>query len=53
MTRWDNYGMPKTNTTILRNVEYPLHVRLTLGTDIAEIEFFEEGRYSVNIKINK
>ena len=53
MTRWDNYGMPKTNTTVLRNVEYPLHVRVTLGTDIIEIEFFEEGRYSVNIKVNK
>ena len=58
MTRTDDYNMPKTNKTVLRGVEFPLRIRVSLGTsasdsDILDIEFLEEGRYSVDIYINK
>ena len=53
MTRADDYNMPKTNKTVLRGVEFPLRIRVTLETDIIEVEFLEEGRYNVDIHINK
>lgn len=58
MTRTDDYNMPKTNKTVLRGVEFPLRIRVSLGTsasdpDILEIEFLEDGRYNVDIYINK
>lgn len=60
MTRTDDYNMPKTNKTVIRGVEFPLRIRINLGTsatpadaDIIEIEFLEEGRYNVEITINK
>lgn len=53
MTRADDYNMPKTNKTVLRGVEFPFRIRVTLETDIIEVEFLEEGRYNVDIHINK
>ena len=60
MTRTDDYNMPKTNKTVIRSVEFPLRIRIYLGTsatpadaDMIEVEFLEEGRYSVEIRINK
>jgi hypothetical protein len=53
MTRTDDNNMPKTSKTVLRAVEFPLHIRIILETDIVELEFLEEGRYSVEIRINK
>ena len=60
MTRTDDYNMPKTNKTVLRGVEFPLRIKIYLGTsatpadaDMIEIEFLEEGRYNVEITVNK
>jgi hypothetical protein len=58
MTRTDDYNMPKTNKTVLRGIEFPLRIRVSLGTsasdsDILDIEFLEDGRYNVDIYINK
>ena len=60
ITRTDDYNMPKTNKTVLRGVEFPLRLKINLGTsaspadaDVIEIEFLEEGRYNVEITVNK
>ena len=60
MTRTDDYNMPKTNKTVIRGVEFPLRIKINLGTtaspadaDVIEIEFLEEGRYNVEIHVNK
>lgn len=60
MTRADDNNMPKTTKTVLRGVQFPFRIRVTIaigvGTtegDIIEVEFLEEGRYNVDIHINK
>jgi hypothetical protein len=45
--------MPKTNSTTLRDVKFPFRARVTIGTELLDIEFFEEGKYLVDIRINQ
>ena len=49
----DQTNMPKTNSTTLRGVRYPFRARISIGVQLIDIEFFEEGRYNVEIRINQ
>ena len=49
----DQSNMPKTNSTTLRGVEFPFRVRISIGSELIDIEFLEEGKYTVDIKINQ
>jgi len=54
LTRFDDNSNPKTSMTTLRNVTFPIKLKLTMSSnDALEIEFLEEGRYSIDIKVNK
>jgi MORN repeat len=54
LTRFDDNSNPKTSMTTLRNVTFPIKVRLTMSSDdVLEIEFLEEGKYSINVKVEK
>jgi hypothetical protein len=44
--------LKSTETTIIE-VIFPFRVKLNIGTEEVEIEFFESGSYIVNISINK
>ena len=43
----------KSTETTLLEVIFPMRVKLTIGTEEVELEFFESGSYIVNISINK
>lgn len=51
--RSDYSNMLKTNRTVLRGIAFPFRLRATMGTEVVEIEFLEEGQYNVDIRINK
>ena len=44
--------LKSTETTIIE-VIFPFRVKLNIGTEEVELEFFESGTYTVNISINK
>jgi len=43
----------KSTETTLIEVIFPFRVKLNIGTEEVELEFFESGSYTVNISINK
>jgi len=43
----------KSSETTLIEVIFPFRVKLNIGTEEVELEFFESGSYTVNISINK
>ena len=43
----------KSTETTLIEVIFPFRVKLNMGTEEVELEFFEPGSYTVNISINK
>jgi hypothetical protein len=43
----------KSTETTLIEVIFPIRLKLTIGTEEVELEFFESGSYTVNISINK
>ena len=49
----DQANMPKTNSTTLRGVEFPFRARISIGSEMIDIEFLEDGKYSVSIRINQ
>lgn len=49
----DQTNLPKTNATILQGIVFPFRARFSIGVQLIEIEFLEEGRYTVDIKINQ
>jgi hypothetical protein len=53
ISQLDQTNMPKTNSTTLRDVKFPFRARVTIGTELLDIEFFEEGKYLVDIRINQ
>lgn len=53
MNKIDNNNLPKTFISTLKDVQFPFRARITMGTDLLEIEFFEKGTYKVEIKILK
>jgi hypothetical protein len=54
LTRFDDNSNPKTSMTTLRNVTFPIVLKMTLSSeDVLEIEFLEEGKYNVEFKTNK
>jgi hypothetical protein len=54
LTRFDDNSNPKTSMTTLRNVTFPIKLKITMSSDdVLEIEFLEEGKYSVDVKVNK
>jgi len=44
--------LKSTETTIIE-VIFPFRIKLTIGTEEVELEFFESGSYTVSISINK
>jgi len=44
--------LKSTETTIIE-VIFPFRIKLNIGTEEVELEFFESGSYTVNISINK
>jgi hypothetical protein len=54
LTRFDDNSNPKTSMTTLRNVTFPIILKMTLTSeDVLEMEFLEEGKYNVEFKTNK
>ena len=54
LTRFDDNSNPKTSMTTLRNVTFPIILKMTLSSeDVLEMEFLEDGKYSVEFKTNK
>ena len=53
INQMDHSNMPKTNSTAIRGVEFPFRARFSIGSELIEIEFLEEGNYAVDIKINQ
>ena len=53
INRLDQSNMPKTNSTTLRGVEFPFRARISIGSELIDIEFLEEGKYTVGIRINQ
>ncbi|HLG38922.1 MAG TPA: hypothetical protein VI461_04600 [Chitinophagaceae bacterium] len=52
--RYDDTSMPKTATTTLYSVVFPIKMKITFTSeDVLEMEILEEGKYSIEIKINK
>ena len=47
----DYNDLPKSTISTLKSVEFPFRARFIMGNDQIDIEFFEQGSYSVNIKI--
>ena len=43
----------KRSETILYDLVFPARMKVTIGTEQVEIEFYEEGSYIINIKINQ
>jgi hypothetical protein len=53
MNKIDNNNLPKTFISTLKGVQFPFRARISLGSDLLDIEFFEKGNYTVEIKILK
>lgn len=53
LNKVDNDNLPKTFISTLKSVQFPFRARLTMGTDVLDIEFLEKGSYEVEIKILK
>jgi hypothetical protein len=53
INQFSQTNMPKTNTTTFRGVVYPFRARFSIGSELMDIEFFEEGKYVVDIRINQ
>jgi hypothetical protein len=43
----------KKSETVLDDIVFPARMKVTIGTEQIEIEFYEEGSYVINIKINQ
>ncbi len=53
MNKIDNNNLPKTFISTLKDVQFPFRARISMGSDLLDIEFFEKGNYTVEIKILK
>ena len=53
LNKIDNDNLLKTFMSTLKDVQFPFRTRLTMGTDVLDIEFLEKGAYTVEIKILK
>ena len=53
MNKLDNTNMPKTYISTLKAVQFPFRARISMGSDMIDIEFFENGKYNVEIKLLK
>lgn len=53
MNKVDNNNLPRTFISALKSVQFPFRARFSMGADMIEIEFFEKGSYSVDIKIQR
>ena len=54
LRRVDDNSNPKTSLTTLYNVTFPIKLRLTFTSeDVLEVLFLEEGKYSIELRINK
>ena len=53
MNKVDNNNLPKTFISTLKDVQFPFRARISMGSDMIEMEFFEKGSYTVEIKILK
>lgn len=54
LTRFDDNSNPKTSLTTLRNVTFPIKLKITMSSeDVLEIEILEEGKYNITFKVNK
>jgi len=53
LNKIDNDNLPKTFISTLKDVQFPFRVRLTMGSDVLDIELLEKGAYTVEIKILK
>lgn len=53
LNKIDNDNLPKTFMSTLKDVLFPFRARITMGTDVLDIEFLEKGSYTVEIKILK
>lgn len=53
LNKVDNDNLPKTFISTLKSVQFPFRARITMGTDILDIEFLEKASYEVTIKILK
>lgn len=53
LNKVDNDNLPKTFISTLKSVQFPFRARITMGSDILDIEFLEKGSYDVSIKILK
>ena len=52
--RYNDTSMPKTSTTTLSSVSFPIKMKITFTSeDVLELEILEDGKYSIEIKINK
>lgn len=51
INRVDQDNLLKTSVTTLQNVRFPFRARISIGTDLLDIEFLEEGNWNVEIKI--
>jgi MORN repeat len=43
----------KKSETVLDDIVFPARMKVTIGTEQIEIEFYEEGSYVINIRINQ
>ena len=55
-----SYGRMRTNDdhakkseTVLNDIVFPARMKVTIGTEQIEIEFYEEGSYVVSVRINQ
>ena len=53
LNKVDNNNLPKTFISTLKDVRFPFRARISMGSDVIDIEFFEKGVYTVEIKILK
>ena len=53
MNKVDNNNLPKTFISTLKDVQFPFRARISMGSDMIDIEFFEKGSYTIEIKILK
>ena len=53
LNKIDNDNLPKTSMSTLKGVLFPFRARITMGSDVLDIEFLEKGSYAVEIKILK
>ena len=53
LNKIDNDNLLKTFMSTLKDVQFPFRARITMGTDVLDIEFLEKGAYTVEIKILK